>query len=108
MLSRPVRQESNVVCQAAAAVQLRSADWMSGSRLDGCSLLTCVGTKRQLAAVQLRAAAAEERAVAAEARLTQRQAAMAASLAASERAATIGDGLTQARFACHPSRRGLG
>jgi len=41
--------------------------------------------------------AAEERALAAEARAAQRDAAMAARLAASERAATIGDGLTQAR-----------
>ena len=57
--------------------------------------------------MQLRAAAAEERTAAAEARLTQREAAMAANLAASGRAATIGDGLTQARFAGRSSHRAL-
>ncbi|KAK9838451.1 hypothetical protein WJX81_000111 [Elliptochloris bilobata] len=52
----------------------------------------------RLSTAELRAAAAEERAAAAEARLAQREAAMAANLAVSERAATIGDGLTQERL----------
>ncbi len=50
-----------------------------------------------MSAMQVRAIAAEEGMAAAETRLAKREAAMAARLAASERAATLGDGLTQVR-----------